>query len=85
MAGLQVRDDKRDAIAADRPPILGRLGLGPARFVHQMQGKSKPHAYGVLGEVARIRELAAQLGRRCIKGIGAATKLYTTPRCVEAL
>jgi REP element-mobilizing transposase RayT len=83
-AGRQVRDDKRGAIAPATPPILERLGLKPARFIHQMQGKSKPQAYGVLGDVARIRELATQLGRRCIKGVGAATLLYSMPRCAEA-
>lgn len=84
-AGRQVRDDKRGTIAADRPPILERLGLNPSRFMHQMQGKSKPHTFGVLGDVTRIREFAAQLGRRCIKGVGAAAMLYSTPYGADAI
>jgi hypothetical protein len=75
-AGRQIREDKRGAIATGTPSILHRLGLRPERFIHQMQGKSKPHTYPVLGRSDAIREMALRLGRRCIKGVGAATALY---------
>ena len=75
-AGRAVRADKRGAIPAHAPPILVRLGLDPERFLQHQAGHAATEAATMLGHARRIKAAAESFGRRFIKGIGEARRLY---------
>jgi len=75
-AGRAVREDKRGAIATDAPPILQRIGLDPAGYLEHIGGTPEPERPTVIGHVRNVRQAAEALGRRFLKGVGAAKRLY---------
>ena len=75
-AGRAVREDKRGAIAADAPPILRRVGLDPNGYLDHVAGTPEPERPTVIGHVRNIRQAAEALGRRFLKGVGTAKRLY---------
>jgi len=75
-AGRAVREDKRGAIAADAPPILRRIGLDPSGYLDHVGGTPGPERPTVIGHVRKVRQAAEALGRRFLKGVGAAKRLY---------
>jgi REP element-mobilizing transposase RayT len=78
-AGRALRADKRGAIPDRLPPILQRLQLDPAQYLeHVSRGGRHRHA-AALGHAERIREASQQLGRRFLKGLGQARRLYLRP------
>jgi REP element-mobilizing transposase RayT len=78
-AGRALRSDKRGAIPDRLPPILQRLQLDPAQYLeHVSRGGRHRHA-AALGHAERIREASQQLGRRFLKGLGQARRLYLRP------
>ena len=76
-AGRAVRSDKKGAIPHDIPPILARLGLDPARYLHHMNGSGKlTHHLTALGSLDQLKALAQRLGQAFVKGSGVARQLY---------
>jgi REP element-mobilizing transposase RayT len=79
-AGRALRENKCGAIPETLPPILQRLQLDPVQYLqHVSRGGRHRHA-AVLGRAERIREAAQQLGRRSLKGLGQARRLYLPTR-----
>jgi REP element-mobilizing transposase RayT len=78
-AGRAVREGKRGAIPESAPPILHRLGLEPERYLDHLAGTTSTEQPTVIGPVRKVREAAEQLGRRFIKGVGVARRLYRSP------
>ncbi len=70
-----MRDDKRGAIAADAPPILGRLGIDPEAYLDRMCRRRQPFIRAI-GRADRLREAATAFGQRFIKGISDANILF---------
>ena len=76
-AGRAVRSGKKGAIPSAIPPILARLGLDPARYLHHMNGSGKlTHHLTALGSLDNLAALAQRLGRAFVKGNGVARQLY---------
>jgi len=75
-AGRAIREDKRGAIPSSAPPLLQRLGLETDRYLAHLSGQGQMEAPMVLGRYERIKEMAESLGRRFIKGLGEAKRLY---------
>jgi len=75
-AGRAIREDKRGAIATDAPPILQRIGLDPAGYLDHIGGTPVSERPTVIGHVRNVRQAAETLGRRFLKGVGAAKRLY---------
>jgi REP element-mobilizing transposase RayT len=78
-AGRAIREDKRGAIPGHLPPILVRLGLDPEHYLHHVRRGGRGYHVAALGHVNRLREAAEQLGRRFLKGLGQARRLYQVP------
>ncbi len=78
-AGRAIREDKRGAIPGHLPPILVRLGLDPEHYLRHVRRGGRGHHVAALGHVNRLREAAEQLGRRFLKGLGQARRLYQVP------
>ena len=75
-AGRAVREHKNGVIPSDIPPILTRLGIEPSRYLEHMAGKGLLEQPLVIGRFDQIRQLAKQVGRCFIKGLGEARRLY---------
>jgi len=75
-SGRAIRAHKRGAIPSSAPPILTRLGLDADRYLALMVGQARIEVPVVLGRYERIKEMAEGLGRRFIKGLGEAKRLY---------
>jgi hypothetical protein len=75
-AGRAVREDKRGAIPEQAPPILQRLGIEPSRYLDHVQGKALTEQSTAIGHFKRMQQAAESFGRRFIKGIGEARRLY---------
>jgi len=75
-AGRVIREDKRGAISRHTPPILQRLGLDAERYLAHLAGQGCLENPMVIGRYEKIKQLADVLGRRFIKGIGEAERLY---------
>jgi len=78
-AGRAVREGKRGAIDGNAPPILERLNLDPYRLIEHVQGKASTERPTMLGKAEKLKQAAVDLGRRFIKGISEAQRLYRTP------
>jgi len=78
-AGRAIREGKRGAISADAPPILQRLGLEPSRYLEHVKGTAATEESTAIGHIKKLRQTAEVLGKRFIKGVGAAKRLYTLP------
>ena len=74
-AGRAMRDDKRGAIAASAPPILARVGIDPEAYIERMAAQRSPFIRA-MGRADRLREAAADLGQRFLKGISEAHALF---------
>jgi hypothetical protein len=73
--GRQVRGDKPGAIPADLAPIVERLGIVPGELVETV--REFPQRFRRLaGTVQQFRKRAAELGRRCLQGIGTAARVF---------
>ncbi|WP_027390077.1 transposase [Chrysiogenes arsenatis] len=72
--GRCARPDKRGAIAESAPDILLRLGIEPEFFLKQMRSRHGFHA--MMGTVSHLREAAQRCGKRCVRGIGVAKRLF---------
>nr|WP_232199444.1 transposase [Thioalkalivibrio thiocyanodenitrificans] len=75
-AGRAIREDKRGAIPGDLPPVLTRLGLNPEHYLRLVRRGGRSHHVAALGHVERLREAAARLGRRFLKGMDQSRRLY---------
>jgi len=75
-AGRVIREDKRGAISRHAPPILQRLGLDAERYLAHLAGQGHLENPMVIGRYEKIKQLADVLGRRFIKGLGEAKRLY---------
>jgi REP element-mobilizing transposase RayT len=75
-AGRAIRADKRGAIPGHLPPILTRLGLNPEHYLRLVRRGGRSHHVAALGHVERLREAAARLGRRFLKGMDLSRRLY---------
>ncbi|WP_018232990.1 transposase [Thioalkalivibrio thiocyanodenitrificans] len=78
-AGRAIREDKRGAIPGRLPPILARLNLSPEHYLRHVRRGGRSHHVAALGHVDRLREAAERLGRRFLKGLGQARRLYQMP------
>ena len=70
-AGRAIREGKRSAITADTPPILERI-----EYLEHIKGQAATEELTAIGQVARIKQAAETLGKRFIKGVGTAKRLY---------
>ena len=75
-AGRTVREDKAGVIDESEPPILRRIGLDSERYLEHLGGLATIEKPTMLGHIDRLRQAADSLGRRFIKGIGEAQRLY---------
>ena len=75
-AGRAIRESKRGAIPVDTPPILQRIGLESGRYLQHLRGQAATEKPAMLGHVEEIRQAVKALGRRFIKEIGEARRLY---------
>jgi len=75
-AGRVMREDKRGAISENAPPILQRLGLDAEGYLAHLAGQGHLENPMVIGRYEKIKQLADVLGRRFIKGLGEAKRLY---------
>jgi hypothetical protein len=75
-AGRAIRADKRGAIPGHLPPILTRLRLNPEHYLRLVRRGGRSHHVAALGHVERLREAAARLGRRFLKGMDLSRRLY---------
>lgn len=78
-AGRAIREDKRGAIPGHLPPILARLNLSPEHYLCHIRRGGRGHHVAALGHVDRLREAPERLGRRFLKGLGQAQRLYQVP------
>lgn len=78
-AGRAVRDGKRGAIPTKLPPILSRLHIHPEHYLRYVKQGGRDRHVAVVGHVTRLREAAAQLGRRFLKGVSQSQRLYMPP------
>lgn len=76
-AGRAIREGKRGAISEDIPPILQRLGLEALCYLDHIEGTVSTEAPTVLGHFKKVRQAAVVLGKRFIKGVGMAKRLYS--------
>ncbi|MEX0729505.1 MAG: hypothetical protein WED00_00925 [Aquisalimonadaceae bacterium] len=76
--GRAVLEHKHGAIPAQVPPILERLGIAPAGYLKTMC-RSGIRFGTAVGRVESLRDAARQLQRRCLRGIGEARLLFSTP------
>lgn len=75
-SGRVLREGKRGVLDAEAPPILERLGLNPERFLAHIGGRTPTEGPTMLGRADHIQDAARELGRRFIKGLGEAKRLY---------
>ncbi|MCU7937385.1 MAG: transposase [Candidatus Thiodiazotropha sp. (ex Dulcina madagascariensis)] len=75
-AGRAVREGKRGAISGDIPPILQRVGLDSARFLEHLQGRTQMESSTAVGRVEQVKQAAAAFGRKFVRGVGEARRLY---------
>ncbi|MEX2339240.1 MAG: hypothetical protein WD609_11790 [Aquisalimonadaceae bacterium] len=76
--GRAVPAHKRGAIPAHVPPILERLGIVPAGYLKTMCMSGNRFGTAV-GRLESLRDAARHLQRRCLRGIGEARLLFSTP------
>jgi len=74
--GRAVRDDKRDAIAADLPAILQRLNLRPRDWLPNCCELEQRFGRAI-GPVAKITVLCERVGQRWIHGIRHCRRFYS--------
>ena len=65
--GREVKRNKRGYIPASVPPILVRLNMNASPVLNYLAKKDLP-SLGALGPVSRLRDFAASVGRKFIKG-----------------
>lgn len=70
-----IHSHKRGAMPADVPPILERLGVAPAELTRYLSHADRGF-YTVIGSASSIGEAVALLGRRFLKGVSAANRLF---------
>jgi len=76
-AGRAIREGKSGAISESTPPILQRLGLASSRYLEHVKGRVATEDTTAIGHLKRLREAAEVLGKRFIKGVGMAKRLYS--------
>lgn len=75
-SGRAIRKDKRGAIDATLPPILGRLGIEPDEW--ELLVSRRGSVFGrAMGKLDRMRLYAATLGQSWIRGVGIAQRIYS--------
>ena len=65
--GREVKRNKRGYIPASAPPILARLNMNASPVLNYLAEDDLP-SLGALGPVSRLRDFAASVGRKFIKG-----------------
>ena len=75
-SGRAIRDDKRGAIDDQAPPILTRRGLDPERLLMHIGGGAVTERPTMLGRADHIKQAAHERGRRFVKGMSEAKRLY---------
>ncbi len=75
-SGRAIHPDKKGKIFDDLPPILQRLGIEPASLLQYLANQKEARFYNVIGK-ARLMQIAAiGYGRKFLKGISAANRLF---------
>lgn len=74
--GRQLRRGKRGAIPKRLPPILERLGIQSSSWLNLMKNLPKLF-HNAVGSTKRLREFAAQVGRRWLQGHQASGSSFT--------
>ncbi len=73
--GRAIRDYKRGAVAAQLPPIFGRLGVNPDEWLNTM----RPHGNRfvlAMGRLKTLRTFAEKTGKRWLHGMAASRCLF---------
>lgn len=75
-AGRAIRENKRGSIPSTLPPILQRLQLNPEHYLRHVRKGGRGYHVAAIGKVERLRDVAEQLGRKFLKGLGQSRGLY---------
>lgn len=73
--GRAIREDKAGFIASAVPPLVGRLGINPDKWLEHVQGFNERYA-GCAGSGDKIREYARQFNRGWGKGVACSHAVY---------
>lgn len=76
-SGRVKRTDKRGAIDADLAPILLRIGANPDAWIETISGFGSRFRLAA-GLPSSLRSFAEEIGRRWLKGIGAARTAFAS-------
>ncbi len=74
-SGRAIHPHKRGKIADDLPPILIRLNIEPVHLLRYLNRKERGFV-NVIGTTISIQTAAIALGRKFLKGISAANRLF---------
>jgi len=77
-AAKSIKYPSKSAIPAHVKSTLSSLNLQPNHWLKQVESFSEHYCH-VVGPIEKMRERAAQLKKRCLKGASAAKLLYENP------
>lgn len=75
-SGLALHSNKNGSISEHTPQLLQRLNLRPRQWLTQVAA-TESQFWRVIGGVEAMLELAPNIGRKWIRGIGMARRLQT--------
>lgn len=86
-SGRIIRADKSGVMAADTPPLLQRLGIDETEFLKHVSPTVGPRTdlhhrtgfYVAIGSTEKLRAMATLLGKKFLKGLGKAQRLFPSP------
>jgi hypothetical protein len=78
--GRAIRENKRDFIPPDVPPILDRLGVEAGSWIETVR-HFRRHFYDFVGPADVLVQCSKAMGRRWLRGVGACRKLLGGDAC----
>ena len=76
-AGRTISGQKRGAIPESMPPILERVGMELNPVIKYLTNRQQ--SFNALGPASRLREMAASLGMKFLRGVSLGKQLYPEP------
>ncbi len=73
--GRQIKTGKRGYISRDIPPILEKLNIRTAAWLHNCEALERNY-YRVIGSAARLQEFCEKFKQQCVLGINAARQAF---------
>ena len=77
-AGRAISADKKGVIPEAMPPILERLGMASEPLIRYLANKQQ-EPVNALGPASRLRDMAASLGMKFLRGVSLGKQLYPEP------